>query len=261
MRTIMRWAKIKPLYVTQTYDGGVMSTYQNKILLPKRTIVSYRTRLGKTPKIVYPLLWILLFAAIVPCIAVSQIDTSEEGMNKNFQKLMRNSETIVDAQVITKEYKWDSSQAIKTPYTIIKLKVFQTIKGTVDNSELTFKQLGNEYSNVTYKSGYFHSVYNLNERSIHFFRESTSTEYLNEAGRYQIGRNGKVFMGYNRVDANEFLDIIKKSVSDTTEFRKYYHRCQAAQANLQMPQRKILQNSAGDSVMQKNSNLNDGGVK
>ena len=92
--------KLNHYYIIQTYEGGVMSTYQNKILLPKRTIVSYRTRLGKTPKTVCPLLWILLFAALVPCVAVSQQDTSEEWMTKHFQKLMSNSETVIDAQVM-----------------------------------------------------------------------------------------------------------------------------------------------------------------
>ncbi len=242
-----------------------MNTYQYKTQFQMRTPMEISASFGNTTRMMFPLMWILFFTAIVPCIAVSQIDTSEQGMSGKFQKLMRNSETIVDAQVISKESRWDSVDGIKAIYTSIKFKVFQTIKGVVENNEFAFYQMGGMIgSSITDVS---HSnTYSLNERAIYFFKNKNLNTYLQEEGRLRV-RHGVMNLGSYTVDANEYIKIIKQSVTDTTAFLKYYHKWKLAEKTYKESNTRRLQENAKDTIeqkkqyMQKDSNTTSGGVK
>ncbi|HVN48346.1 MAG TPA: hypothetical protein VMU30_05940 [Bacteroidota bacterium] len=173
---------------------------------------------------------------LFPCIAVSQQDTSEEGMTKNFLELIRTSDIIVDAQVISMESRYldssDTRSEIFKPmhttaiYTLVKFKVFQIIKGIVENNEIIIDQPGGKVG----RTGQWPSTspdHRLNDRAIFCFSKQNSNIGLQEYRRIQI-RNGLVRLGQHRVDANEYIGIMKQSITDTTAFRKYYHEFKVA---------------------------------
>lgn len=241
-----------------------MGIHQSRIPLPKRTVMKSNIIIGKTLRFVWLLLWILLFAALVPCVAVSQIDTSEEGMNKNFQKLMRKSEIIVDAQVVSKESRYldsnDTRSAIFKPmhttaiYTLIKFKVFQTIKGVVENNEITVDQAGGHVGKISQWPST--SIdYRLNDHAIFFFSEENSNTGLYEVSRMPIRPHGLVKLGYHRINVNDYIDILKQSVTDTTAFRKYYHEWKIADEEFKVYKIRRMQESIKDTVKQVKQNI------
>ncbi|MGD0591289.1 MAG: hypothetical protein ABSA44_10900 [Bacteroidota bacterium] len=214
----------------------------------------------------------MLILIFLSHVAISQkIDTSEQAMVNNFQKLMRNSETIVDAQVISKESKWDSINGSKFICTLIKLKVFQTIKGTIENNEFTFKQPGGTGANTTYMVG-APAIYSLNERAIFFFSKKDINAYLQEESRVQIWRGGTVLIGNYRIDTNEYINTVKQTVADTTVFPKYLHRLKMSEEeyktrSLRSKNNQMTKKGIIDTVKQENhskqgnSNTTEEGVK
>ena len=199
-----------------------MDTYQYKTQLQMRTPIGFSVRFGNTTRVICLLLWILFFTAIAPCIAVSQqIDTSEQRMINDFKELMRNSETIVDAKIISKESKWDSPVGRRAIYTLIKFKVFNTIKGVVKNNEFIFEQPGGVVGDTSELVSNM-TTYNLNERAIYFFRNNNLKAFLNEERRMPV-YGGQIDFGYARIDTFRYFKILKQSVSDTTVMAKYLH--------------------------------------
>jgi len=187
--------------------------------------------LGEAVKGPCLLMWILLIAALEPCLAISQQkDTSEQGMSKRFQERINKSDIIIDAQVISKESKWDSSKGGRGIYTTIKFMVFHTIKGVVENNEITFDQLGGTVGN---QSMWIENAlpYELNRRHIYFF-----TKKFAEVGRETIFGNTSqygddalvVYLGTYRLSAIDYIKLLKQSVTDTTAFPKFYHDCKMA---------------------------------
>ncbi len=248
-----------------------MNAYQTKIILSKRTVIRIRIPLGRTAKIAHPLLWMLLLVAIAPCVVVSQqkIDTSELGMNKWFQERMRKSDLIVDAQVVSKESKWDSSKGGKGIYTTIKFKVFQTMKGVVENNEFSFDQPGGTVGNQSLLVENARP-YNLNSREIFFFTKKFATvdgeTIFGNTSTY--GDNALVvYVGAHRVSAIDYIKILKQSVTDTMAFPKYYHGLKRADEEHRtgslhlikgpMPTRTTQENQR----KQKDSSTTVGGVK
>ena len=71
-------------------------------------------------------------------------DTSEEALVKQFRNMMDNSETVMDAQVISMESKWGLDKDAmffkgrREIYTVITFKVFHWIKGSLRGHEITF---------------------------------------------------------------------------------------------------------------------------
>jgi hypothetical protein len=208
----------------------------------------------------------MLILLLLPCVVVSQnIDTSEQGMNKWFQERMCKSDIIVDAQVISKESKWDSSKGGRGIYTTIKFKVFQTIKGAVENNEITFDQLGGMVGNQ--KRWLSNSMeYNLNRRKIYFF-----TKKFAEVDREEIA-GGAASVGHFRVSAKDYINTIKRSVTDTTAFQKYYHGFKQGEEDYRTGALKVMKGPwpkaiRKDSVNQEyeirksNSDTTRGGLK
>ncbi|MGD0591291.1 MAG: hypothetical protein ABSA44_10910 [Bacteroidota bacterium] len=221
----------------------------------------------------------ILILMLFPHVAVSQIDTSEESMIKHFQRLISNSETIVDAQVISKE-SWllDSSDARNYGwrhigrrgfYTTIKFKVFQTIKGNVENNEFTFDQEGGKIG-ATSQVSTNQIDYKLNERAIYFFGKKDKYGEL-WGVMYEIYKpervGGGVRVGDYILGANGFINALKQSVTDTEAFRKYYHNAKNEEENFHESMAKWLRKGLKDTVKQKNprilkdNNINDGGMK
>jgi hypothetical protein len=216
------------------------------------------------------LIWMLLFAAFAPCVAISQQrDTSEQGMNKRFQERINKSDIIIDAQVISKESKWDSSKGGRGIYTTIKFKVFHTIKGVVENNEITFDQLGGTVGN---QSMWMENAlpYDLNRRNIYFF-----TKKFAEVGREIIygdtiryGDNVlNVFIGTYRLSAIDYIKMLKQSVTDTSAFPKFYHDCKMADEESRTRSLRLIKGpwptrtTQENQKRQKDSSATGGGVK
>lgn len=154
-------------------------------------------------------------------------DTSEQGMVASFRKMMDESETILDAQVISKKSYIDSSSGRYHIYTAIKFKVFDAIKGDFKGSEFTYNQSGGA---INGKSEWFSPqvTYSLNERSIFFFKNKNVDKYLILVGRYQIfgagnGNHGEIDLGTWQMDPEVYTKVMKQSLTDTTAYPKFIH--------------------------------------
>ena len=204
--------------------------------------------------------------------AFAQIDTNEQKMNTRFQRRMHLSETIVDAQVISIESRYlDSSDArsalmirigSRAIYTTIKFKVYQTIKGQVQNNEFAIDQEGGQIGNII-QSTTGVSKYKLNDRAIWFLRKDENGRLVMLGGKEIRQSNGveAVQLVDCFVGEDSFINIIQQSITDTTAFRKYYHNREMENRNLHtLMAKKKLENGVKQDT-QKNDNTSNGSVK
>ncbi len=196
-----------------------MNTIRKFIYLIKRNVVKFNRFLMSTSLMTWSIPLSLFSIMLLPCISVSQQDTSRQAMIEHFQKLLNGSNIIVDAQVISKESKWDHSKGIRGMYTSIKFKVFQMIKGNVDGNEFIFDQPGGtlEGHTITVTTSL---RYDLNERAIYFFENKKLSGYLMEYHRDVI-HNGKVWVEDEYIDADLYVKVLKKSLKDSLVISKF----------------------------------------
>lgn len=197
------------------------------------------------------LLFLTLFI-LFPCRAYSQQlvngsngknqtfiqDTSEEVLVKSFRNKMDNSETVMDAQVISMESKWRNFKNDlyfgnrREIYTVITFKVFHWIKGSMRGNEVTFYVPGGKIGdNVVMVS--IAPIYNLNLRAIFFLGNKEPNTYILDEGRVPIfggenGRRGGINVGTWQVDPGNYIKIVKQAVTDTTAYPKYIHMLKMA---------------------------------
>ena len=172
-------------------------------------------------------------------------DTSEQALVKQFRNMMNKSETVIDAQVISMESKWAMGHydvfpnGEKSIYTAIKFKVFHWLKGSGGN-EITFYQeggkIGDTVVTVTHSA-----IFSLRQRAIFFFQNkvpNSPNTFLLSTGRIQIfgseigappERHGVISVGTYNVDAENYVDIVKQSVTDSTAYPKYIHSLKIAE--------------------------------
>ena len=165
-------------------------------------------------------------------------DTSEEALVKQFRNMMDNSETVMDAQVISMESKWGLDKDWAFPngrreiYTVITFKVFHWIKGSLSGDEIRFYNGGGKIGDTEMVVTPTR-IYNLKERAIFFLANKDSNTYLLDRGRMEIfgsenGSRGLIFLGTFKVDPEHYISLVKKSVTDTTAYPKYVHMLKAA---------------------------------
>ena len=249
-----------------------MNIDQYKTQLQMRTPIGFSVRFGNTTRAICLLLWILFFTAIAPCIVVSQINTNEQEMNTRFQRRMHLSETIVDAQVISIESRYlDSSDARsalmmrigrRAIYTTIKFKVYQTIKGQVQNNEFAIDQEGGQIGNII-QSTTGESKYKLNDRAIWFLRKDENGRMVIVASVkiHRFSGLGAIQMKDCLVGVDSFINIIQQSIADTTAFRKYYLNREIENNNLRTTiAKKKLENGVKQDT-QRNDTTSNGSVK
>jgi hypothetical protein len=160
-------------------------------------------------------------------------DTSEQALVKEFRDMMDNSETVMDAQVISMESKWNTSKdemfpnGMKSIYTMVKFKVLHWIKGSLASDEIIFNirggTIGDTVVTVTQTP-----IFSLNERGIFFCQNKETNTFLISKGRITIfgsgkGRHGIIEVGVDQVDAEDYIEIVKQAVTDTTAYPKFVH--------------------------------------
>ncbi|MBN1398099.1 MAG: hypothetical protein JXA06_08740 [Bacteroidetes bacterium] len=184
----------------------------------KGVIIRFRSSFALTAIVRHFVQLSMLILMLLPCIAFSQQDTIEQYLSNFWQEEVKNSSIIIEAQVVSKECKWDSSEGRKDIYTAIKFKILQTIKGVVGTNEFTFNQLGGQIGKlrIDYSSS---KDYALNERAIYFIKNKDLTGYLHES-KVPI-QNGKVGVEFERIDADFFIKVLKKSITDVTVIPRF----------------------------------------
>ncbi|MDR3625207.1 MAG: hypothetical protein P4L45_00135 [Ignavibacteriaceae bacterium] len=164
---------------------------------------------------------------------IYMVDTTEQGMVKNFQDMMNDAETVMYAQVISKESKWGDinphfSKPTRKIYTVVTFKVFQLIKGSIKGDEVIFYlpggKIGDKEAVVSPSP-----IYSLNERAIYFLGNKDKNTYLIDKGRYEIygwrnGGHGNIETGAYQLDTEVFTKLLKQSVSDTTAYPRFIHQ-------------------------------------
>lgn len=221
----------------------------------------------------------LLILMFLPSITVAQLDTSEESVTKDFQKLIHRSQTIIDAKVLSKESfyldstdvrnnKFFKKRGIKTIYTNIKFQVFQTIKGTIENNEFSIVQKGGKIGKESY-TVVGQTDYILNERAVYCFGEKDSYGQGADMGRFLVfvGKNniGTLQLACYNVGLDGFINALKQTLTDTSAFRKYYRNAKGEEIKLKKliyrniieEQNKIKQRQS----IQKKDTSNSGGAK
>ncbi len=261
-----------------------MNTFRRFICLTKRNVMKFNKFLSNTSLMTWSIPLSVFLFMLLPCTAVSQQDTSRQAMIDRFQKLLSNSNTIVDAQVISKEGKWDHTQDWRGIYTSIKFKVFQTIKGNVEGNEFTFDQPGGTAEGVT-TIVTTSAPYDLHERAIYFFKNKKLTGYLHQNAKYPI-RYGKLFVEDESIEADLFVKVLKKSLTDESVIPRFVDMIRAIKEGQELRKKgsnKILlipdplanykfsdtkpkiirrsKESIKDTIKQENNNTIKGGVK
>ncbi len=160
-------------------------------------------------------------------------DTSEQGLIKDFRNKIDNSEIVIDAEVVSMVSKWDYSKNGLFPdgsrkiYTIITFRVYNWIKGPIKDNEITFYNPGGKIGNNSVYVTHIPYFY-INERAIFFFGNKEPNTYVIDNGSIPIfgaenGKHGELFIGSHRLNAETYVKIIKKSVSDSTLYPYYIH--------------------------------------
>jgi hypothetical protein len=160
-------------------------------------------------------------------------DTTEHGLITHFRGMMNNSQTVMDAQVISRKSQWGFFKDDLFPngrreiYTAITFRVFHWIKGSVRGDEVTFYQAGGKIGD-TIETTFPEHVYSLNERAIFFLGNKKPNTYLLDRGRMEIfgaenGRHGELFVGTWTIDPEDYIKVMKQSLTDTTAYAKYMH--------------------------------------
>jgi hypothetical protein len=160
----------------------------------------------------------MLVLMLLPCRIYSQQGKTPQELTKSYKELLNNSEIIVDAQVVSKESQWTKGH--EYIHTLIKFKVIQTIKGVVEDNEITFDQPGGRVGDTVTDVSSSKS-YSLNERAIYYFKNKNLNTYLVESGRHVIN-HGLVNIGSQRVDADLYKKVLKQSVTDTSILSKFF---------------------------------------
>jgi len=166
-------------------------------------------------------------------------DTSEQGLVKQFRDKIDNSETVMDAQVVSKESKWQFFKNDpyfgnrRSIYTVITFKVFHWIKGSIQGDEVTFYLPGGTIGDTSVAVSPS-PIYSLDERAFFFLRNKEANTYLIDEDRIPIfgwknGRHGEVDVGNWQIDSEDYLKVIKQYLSDTTTYQKYIHRMKMAE--------------------------------
>jgi len=193
-------------------------------------------------------------------------DTSEQALLKSFRDLMNNSETVIDAQVISMESKWGRfhyeafPNGIRGMYTTVTFKVFHWIKGSIASDEVTFYYMGGKIGD-TVEMVTHSPIFSLKQRAIFFFQNKEPNTYLVSKGRIpifgsEIGappeRHGVISVGTYNVDAENYIDVVKQSVTDTTAYPKYIHRLKMAEEEYRLRSLKwkngVMPPEVADSV-------------
>ena len=146
-------------------------------------------------------------------------DTSEQALVKQFQDMMNNAETVMDAQVISMESKWGMfydetfPKGNKEIYTVVTFKVHHWIKGTLQSDVVKFNieggNIGDTVTTVTHIPRF-----ELNHRAIYFFKNKEQNTYLYYSRQINIwgafnGRHCQVDVGVENVDAENYVNIFK----------------------------------------------------
>jgi len=149
-------------------------------------------------------------------------DTSEQTRSKSIQHAITNSEVIVDAQVISMEPKWIVTEKGKKIHTTVKFKVLQTIKGTVQNNEVSYDCPGGSFSDDSTKLT-VSPRFKLNDRMIAYFSKM-SADSIYIIGKFHKVDNGQVKIFYHTVSVDKFIEVIKMYVRDRVGDVSYFHR-------------------------------------
>jgi len=209
-------------------------------------------------------------------------DTSEQGLVNEFRKMINSSETVMDAQVISKDSKWHTVRDEMFPngkkeiYTEITLRVLHWIKGSRQDNEVIFYQAGGKIGD-TEQVIYPLTIFNPNERAIFFLANRDPNTFLQERGRMRIygshnGKHGNLSLGTYQVDPEDYIPILKESATDTTAYPKYIHRLKRAEQERRIRELKwkngVMPPAAADSVrravrqkMRERSDTTKGGVR
>jgi hypothetical protein len=161
---------------------------------------------------------------LIHCSAFSQQDKNTQGIVKEYRDMMNNSETIMYAQVISKESKWHIIKNDNFPnghreiYTLATFKVFQWIKGSIWGDEVAFYLEGGQIGDTVHYALHSTGCW-LGERAVFFLRNTKPNTYLINNGRYEVfdagnERHGVVNVGGYQMDAEDYVKLIKQSVTD-----------------------------------------------
>jgi len=169
-----------------------------------------------------------------------QAYTTEDGLVKHFYKWLKESETIIDAQVISRESKWGIFNDDMLPngyrqiYTAVTFKVYQWIKGSLRGDTVSFNEIGGKIGDTeTVVQGQrdpsveqVSCLHNVNERAIFFFKNKDRNTLFYDIGRYEIhgsrnGRHGWINLAGYIIDAEDYAELVKHSITDTTAYRKF----------------------------------------
>jgi hypothetical protein len=179
---------------------------------------------------------------------VDKPDTMEQGLINQFRKRLDNAETVIDAQVVSMESKWDNSKeglfqdGSRLMITTITFKINQWIKGTMEGDEVKFYtyggKIGDTVQEISHSAGY-----TLNERLIFFLGNKEQNTKIIDKGRVKIfgtknGKPGNVILGYYSIASERYIDLLKKSVKDTTVIYNYIHRLKMAEEEIRLAKQK-----------------------
>jgi hypothetical protein len=177
-------------------------------------------------------------------------DTSEQGMVKQFNNVMEHSETVIAAQEVSREPKRHVVKDELFPnghreiYTEITFKVFQWIKGSIRSDSVIFYQNGGKIGDteeVVTSYGPRGPVLSRPPSKYFFQKTHGSILFLGNKDQntnmikwaempiydWADAKHGVVFVGSQKVNLDDYVAILKQSVSDTTIYPKYIHMLKA----------------------------------
>jgi hypothetical protein len=210
-------------------------------------------------------------------------DTSEHTLVRQTLSMMNKAKTIMDAQVISKKSYWHyvkdtflPSGGAREIYTVITFRVFHWIKGSIGGNEVTFYQAGGKIGDTAYVVTPEH-IYSLNERAIFFLANTKPNTYLLDRGRVEIfgssgGVHGEIFVGTHSVAPRDYVRVLRKTVTDSTVYKKYIHAMKARDEEIKsrklkyqpygwMPADSVHREVLKEAMKQVRRDTTNGGVK
>lgn len=158
-------------------------------------------------KLIYIATCLVLFGILQP--SFTQIDKTD------FSKTILNSEVIIQAKVNNTSSQWTNDSRGKHIYTRLDLEVLETVKGDVNQKNISIEIAGGQVGKIKEVISESFSA-KKNDELILFLQQNPLRVFGGNKGVMHAS-GGKVFLKNNSVNVSEFLGVVSEMVKGISE--------------------------------------------